>query len=103
MYVCLCSPAHTDRVLSFSIENASKRLNYREEVYCGAVLAFCRCCHPAGRWLATLKVKKHGLIDKPLTGAVFVCVARRTTLPAPKAVRVYGFGGIVQLRCVWLV
>ncbi len=77
-----------NRVLHFSIENASKRLDYPAVVYRGAVLAFCRCCHPTGRWLAALKVEKHGLIDEPLMGAIFVSVARRRALPATNAVRV---------------
>ncbi len=87
MCVCVQLP-HADRVLRFSIENASKRLDYLVVVYRGAVLAFCRCCHLTGRWLAALKAYKHGLIDEPLTGAVFVSVARRTALPATNTVRV---------------
>ncbi len=101
MCVCvqlLCA----DRVLRFSIENTSKWLDYPAVVYRGAVLAFCRFCHPTGRWLAALKAEKHVIIDEPLTGAVFVSVARRTALPATNAVHVWGFGGIVQLKCVWL-
>ncbi len=78
----------SDRLLRFSIENASKRLDYPAAIYCGAVPAFCRCCHSTGRWLAALKAEKHGLIEKPLTGAVFVSVARRTPRPATNAVRV---------------
>ncbi len=35
--------------------------------------------HPTVRWLAVLKAEKHGLVEKPLSGAVFECVARRTT------------------------
>ncbi len=87
MCVCVQLP-RADRVLRFSIENASKRLDYAAVVYRGAVLAFCHCCHSTGRWLAALEAEKHGLIDEPLTGAVFVSVARRTALPAIIAVRV---------------
>ncbi len=83
MYVCL---PRTDRVLRFLIENASKWLDYPAVVYRGAVLAFNRCCHPTGRWLPTLKAEKHGLIEEPLTGAVFVSIARRTALPATNGV-----------------
>ncbi len=101
MCVCVQRP-RADRLPRFSIENASKRLDYPAVVYCGAVLAFCRCCHLTGRWLAALKAEKHGLIEVPLTGAVFVSVARRKALPATNVVHVYGFGGIVQLMCVWL-
>ncbi len=36
------------------VENASKWLDYHAVVYRGAVLAFCRCCHSTGRWLAAL-------------------------------------------------
>ncbi len=71
MYVCVQLP-YADR---FSIENASKRLDYPKVVYCGAVLAFCRCCCPTGRWLAALKAEEHSLIKKPLTDAVFESVA----------------------------
>ncbi len=93
MYVLLCvcvcvQLPRADRVLRFSIENASKRLDYHTVIYHGAVLAFCRCCHPTGRWLAALEAEKHGLIDEPLMGAVFVSVARHTALPATNAVRV---------------
>ncbi len=42
------------------------------------------------------------LIDEPLTSAVFEYVARRTARTTTNAVRVQGFGGIVQLNCVWL-
>ncbi len=101
MCVCVQLP-RADRVLRFSIENASKRRDYPAVVYCGAVLAFCRCCHPTGRWLAALKAEKHGLVEETLTGAVFESVARRTVLPATNAVHVLGFGGVVLLMCVWL-
>ncbi len=104
MYVCVFvfnCPALIVRYVSQS-KNASKRLDYHAVIYRGAVLAFCRCCHPTGRWLAAFEAEKHGLIDEPLMGAVFVSVTRRTALPATNEVRVYGFGGIVQLRCVWL-
>ncbi len=100
MYVCVQLP-RADRVLRFSIENASKQLDYPAVVYRGAVPAFCRCRHPTGRWLPALWAEKHGLIDEPLTGAVFESVARPTARTATNAVRVYGFGGIVQLKCVW--
>ncbi len=53
-----------------SQQSLSKRLDYPAVVYRGAVLAFCRCCHPTGRWLAALKAEKHGLIEESLTGAV---------------------------------
>ncbi len=87
--MCVCVQlARADRVLRFSIENASKRLDYPAVVYRGAVPAFCRCCHPTGRWLRALKVEKHGLIKEPLTGAVFESVARRTARPVTNAVRV---------------
>ncbi len=76
------------RLPRFSIENASKRLDCPTVVYRGAVPTFCRSCHPTGRWLAALKAEKHGQIEKPLTGAVFESVARRTALPATNAVRV---------------
>ncbi len=90
MYVCVfcVQLPHTDRVLRFSIENASKRLDYPAVVYRVAVPAFCRCCHPTGRWLAALKAEKHGLIEKPLTSAVLESVARRTARPATNAIRV---------------
>ncbi len=98
MCVCVQLP-RADRLLRFSIENASKRLDYPAVVYRGAVPAFCRCCHPTGRWLPVLWAEKHGLI---VTGAVFESVARPTARTATNAVRVYGFGGIVQLMCVGL-
>ncbi len=98
MCVCVQLP-RADRVLRFSIENASKRLDYLAVVYRGAVPDFRRCCHPTGRWLPALWAEKHGLIEEPLTGAVFESVARRT---ATNAVRMEGLGGIVQLKCVWL-
>ncbi len=70
--MCVCvQPPGADRVLRYSIENASKRLDYPAAIYRGAVLDFCRCCHPTGRWLAALWVEKHGLIEELLTGAVF--------------------------------
>ncbi len=81
MGVCVQLP-RADCVLRFSIENASKRLDYPAVVYRGAILAFCRCCHPTGRWLPALKVEKHGLIEEPLMGAVFESVARRTATNA---------------------
>ncbi len=87
MCVCVQLP-RADRVLHFSIENASKRLDYLAVVYRGAVPAFCRCCHPTGRWLPALWAEKHGLIEEPLTGAVFESVARRTARTATNAVRV---------------
>ncbi len=74
VHVCMCvcvQLARADRVLRFSIENASKRLGYPAVVYRGAVVAFCCCCHPTERWLAALEAEKHGLIDEPLMGAVF--------------------------------
>ncbi len=70
MCVCVQLP-RADRALRFSIENASKQLH-----------------DPAVVYLATLKAYKHGLLDKPLSGAVFMFVARRTALPATNAVRV---------------
>ncbi len=87
MCVCVQLP-RADRVLRFSIENASKRLDYPAVVYRGAVLVLSRCCHPTGRWLPALWAKKHGLIEEPLTGAVFESVARRTARSATNAVRV---------------
>ncbi len=104
MYVCMCvcvQLARADRVPRLSIENASKRLDYPAVVYRGAVLAFCRCCHLIGRWIAALKAEKLGLIDEPLMGAVFVSVASRTVHPATNTVCMQGIGGIVQLKCVW--
>ncbi len=85
MCVCVQLP-RTDRVLRFSIENASKRLDYPAVVYRGAVPAFCRCCHPTGKWLAALWAEKCGLIEQPLTGAVFESVARSTAHTATNAV-----------------
>ncbi len=87
MYVCVFV-FNCPALIVCYVENASKRLDYPAVIYRGAVLAFCRCCHPTGRWLAALEAEKHGLIDKPLMGAVFVSVARRTALPATNAVRV---------------
>ncbi len=87
MCACVQLP-RADRLPRFLIENASKRLYYPTVVYRGAVPAFCRCCHLTERCLAVLKVEKHGLIEEPLTGAVFESVARRTVLPATNAVRV---------------
>ncbi len=101
MCVCVQLP-RADRVLRFSIENASKRLDNSVVVYRGAVLVFCRCCQPTGRWLAALWAEKYGLIEEPLTGAVFKSVTRRIARPTTNTVRVQGFGGIVQLMCVWL-
>ncbi len=44
MCVCVCVQLpRTDCLLCFSIENASKRLDYPAVVYHGAVPAFCRC------------------------------------------------------------
>ncbi len=89
MYVCVCvQPPRADRLLRSSIENTSKRLDYPAVVYRGAVPAFCRCRQLTGRWLATLWVKKYGLIEEPLTGAVFESVTRRTAHTATNAVRV---------------
>ncbi len=100
--MCVCvQPPHVDCVPCFPIENASKRLDYPALIYRGAVLAFCRCCNPTGRWLAALKADKHDLIKEPFAGAVFKSVARRTARPATNAVRVCGLGGIVQLMCAW--
>ncbi len=87
MCVCVQLPL-ADRVLRFSIENASKRLDYLAVVYRGAVPAFCHCCHPTGRWLPAFWAEKHGLMEKPLTGAVFESVARRTARTATNAVHV---------------
>ncbi len=101
-HVCICVCVFNRPTLRFSIENASKRLDYPVVVYRGAVPAFCRCYHLTGRWLAALWVEKHGLIEEPLTGAVFESVARRTARTATNAVCVQGFGGIVQLLCAWL-
>ncbi len=84
MCVCVQLP-RADRLLRFSIENTSKRLDYPAVVHRGAVLAFCRCCHPTVRWLVALKEEKHDLIEKPLTGAVFESIARR---PATNEVHV---------------
>ncbi len=103
MYVCVfVSNCPADGLLRFSIENASKRLDYPAVVYREAVPAFCRCCHLTGRWLPALWAEKQGLIEEPLTGAVFESVARPTARTATNAVRVWGFGGIVLLMCVWL-
>ncbi len=85
--VCVQLP-RADRVLRFSIENASKRLDYPAVVYCGAVPDFCRCCHPTGRWLPALWTEKHGLIKELLTGAIIEFVARPTARTATNAVRV---------------
>ncbi len=66
MYVrmCVCVQLlRPDRLLHFSIENVSKRLDYLVVVDCVAILAFCRCCHPTGRWLAALWAEKHNLIE----------------------------------------
>ncbi len=87
MCVCVQLPS-ADRVLRFSIANASKRLDYLAVVYRGAVPAFCSCFHPTGRWRAALWAEKHGLIEEPLTGAVFKTVARHTARTATNAVRV---------------
>ncbi len=87
MHVYLQLP-RADHVLRFSIEDASKRLDYLAVVYHEAVPAFCHCCHPTGRWLPTLWVQKHGLIEEPLMGAVFESVARRTSRTATSAVPV---------------
>ncbi len=90
MCVCVQLPRadHLQNVLCYSIENASKWLDYPVVVYCGAVPAFCRCCHPTGRRLPALKAEKHGLIEEPLTGAVFESVARHTARRATNVVRV---------------
>ncbi len=88
MCVCVQLP-RADRVLCFSIEKASKRLDYPAVVYRGAVLlAFSRCCHLTGRWLLALWAEKDGLIEEPLTGAVFKYIARRTAHTATNTVRV---------------
>ncbi len=87
MCVCVQLP-RADRVLRFSIKNASKQLDYPAVVYRGAVLAFCRCCHPTGRWLAALKAEEYGLIEEPLTDAVYMSVTRHAVLPATDAVLV---------------
>ncbi len=71
MYVCV-QLARAKRLLCFSIENVSKQLDYSSVVYHGDLLAFCGCCHPTGRWLAILKTEKHGLVEKPLPGDVFM-------------------------------
>ncbi len=55
MCVCVQRP-RADRLLCFSIENVSKRLDYHAIVYRGAVPACCRCCDPTGRWLAALRM-----------------------------------------------
>ncbi len=81
MCVCVQLPG-ADRLLRFSIENAYKRLDYPAVVYRRAVPAFGRCCHPTGRWLPALWVKKHSLIEEPLTGAVLESIARRTACTA---------------------
>ncbi len=89
MYVCVFvfnCPTLIVYYVFLSIENASKRLDYLAVVYRGAVLAFCCCCHPTGRWLAALKAEKHGLIEEPLTGAVFESIATRRACPAMNAV-----------------
>ncbi len=89
MYICVCVQLpRADRLLRLSIENASKRLDYSTVVYRGAVLSFYRCCHPTGRWLPTLKAEKYGLIEEPLTGAIFESVASHTACPATIAARV---------------
>ncbi len=51
MYACMCvcvQLPRADHLLRFSIKNVSKQLDYPAVVYRGAVLAFCRCCHPTG-------------------------------------------------------
>ncbi len=50
-----------DHLRRFSIENVFKRLDY---------LA-------VERWLAILKAEKYGLVEKPLPGTIFECVAIR--------------------------
>ncbi len=74
--MCCVQLSHVDRLLRFSIENVSKRLDYPAVVCRGAIPAFCRCCNPTGRWFATLKAEKHGLIEKPLPGAIFQLVVQ---------------------------
>ncbi len=81
--VYICVRIHlpcADRLLRFSI--VSKKLDYPAVVCCRAILAFCRCCHPTGRWLATLKTMKNCLMEEPVTGAVFELVASCTARPA---------------------
>ncbi len=105
MYVCVCvcvQLPRADRLLCFSIENVSKRLDYPAVVCRGSILAFCRCCHPTGRWRDALKAEKHGLTKKPVPGAVFESVARRPVRPATNTVQVQDFGGIMQLMCIGL-
>ncbi len=104
-HVCMCVCVQLPRayrLLRLSIDNVSKRLDYSAVVYRGAVPGFCSCYHPTGRWRAALWAEKHGLIEEPLTVAVFESVARRTARPATNTVCVQGFGGFVQLMCVWL-
>ncbi len=48
--------------------------------------------------IAVRKVGKHGLVEKPLPGAIFEVVARRTDTN----VLGVGFRGIMQVMCVRL-
>ncbi len=83
VHVCMCvcvQKPHADRLLRFSIKNASKWPNYPAVVYRGAVPAFYHCCHLTGRWLPALKAEKHGLSKEPLMGAVFESVAQHIQL-----------------------
>ncbi len=102
MYVCFCSTAPRWLCTTFLNWERLQAAWLPVVVHRGAVLAFCHCCHPTGRWLAALKVEKHGLIEERLTSAVFELVSKRTARPPTNAVRVWCFGGIVQLMCVWL-
>ncbi len=49
--------------------------------------------------IAILKVEKHGLVEKPLPGAIFEVIARRTYT---NVLGVQSFGGIMQVMCVGL-
>ncbi len=61
MYVCVF--VFNRPALIVYYVSPSKRLHYPAVVYRGAVLVFCRCCHPTGRWLAALWAEKYSLID----------------------------------------
>ncbi len=87
MYVCVFV-FNCPALIVYYVSQSRTPSSCLPTVYRGAVLAFCRCCHPTGRWLAALKAEKHGLIEEPLMGAVFESVARRTVFPATNAIRV---------------
>ncbi len=96
--VCVCvQQPHADRIPRFTIEYVSKRLDYPTVVYRGALLAFCHCCRPTGRWLATLKAEEHGLIEEPLTGAIFELGSNTSSYKSGMCVMCVG---IMHLMCV---